>query len=141
MTRAEARDQVHSVLKAAWDSDLTSSEIALYYQDVNLNLPTDSDGLGVLPWALAEVVHTNAKFVSIGRNARRRVKANLNVFIFTPLGDGLVLNDSLCQIVENAFLGSAANEIYYRDVVSLEQGRNGAWETARVIISFEYYGN
>lgn len=135
MERVDARDEVYTTLKDFWDAGTSTSAIPLYYQDVHMDLPTDNPD----PWALAEVIHTQSQTISLGLNRKIDIYGQLNVFVFTPLGDGLVLNDAICGFLLKQFELHKSFNIRYYDFDALEQGRSGVWQVTRVIIKFRYY--
>lgn len=133
----QARNEIMSLLKAAWDADTTSCEFPMLYWDTAQKTPTEG------AWARATMQHGSGGQATLSNEvgARRfRYTGAVTVQLFTPTGDGLVLSDQLVQVVKNAFAGVTTNpgNIHLRNVRSQEIGQDGVWFNTNVLADFEY---
>lgn len=139
--RAEAKDAIYGVLFDAWSNAVISQDIELLYREFNEDeSPISPEGstAEIESWAVAEILHQSGRAVSFGPNRLYKYTAELNVYIHTPAGDGAVLADALAILVEEAFKVAKFSNLWFRDVVSFELGRSGAWFVTRTRINVEY---
>lgn len=136
-TLTQARDEMLAVFRTAWLADSVSSSLPVLYPDTADDLP-DSGA-----WARVTVTHgTGGQVTLAGDSGQRRYRHTgfITVELYTPRGDGLVLNDQLATIVKHAFEGvttSPGHVTFYRVRVR-EVGSDGQWFHTNVLADFEY---
>lgn len=133
--QAEARDLVYEVLNTAWNAPM--SPPPLIFEDRGVAKPDHG------PYAEAEIDFGYQGGVAIGDSGRKRVRteARLIVSIHTVPGDGLTMSDALVKIVQNAFeqrRNTAPDQVTFRRVTVVKDGRVGDSYKMRVIVYFEY---
>ncbi len=135
-TLTEARDEILSTFKAAWDADSNSQNIVVFYDDTRKDLSSETS------WVRISVQHNigyQATLTSASMNQRWRRKGIVFVQVFTPLGDGMKTNDVLSSIVRNAFEGkTTSKDIIFRNVSIREIGESEKWFQTNVVAEFEY---
>ena len=133
-TFAQARDDILAVLKAAWDP--TGHPMA--WPSVAFTGPP----LPPSPWARASIAHNAGRQATLaGADGTRRWRRQgiLTVQIFTGVGSGLAVSDSLSKIVVDAFEGATTpRQIWFRNVRLIEIGPDGDWHQVNVLVEFEY---
>lgn len=140
-TLSQARDEIYGVFKAAWDADVTSAPIQVIYPDD----PADDEPEAPTPWVRCSVRHNPVQQgkVTVGSpDGTNRYTRDGAVFIelYTPLGDGLTLSDTLASIARRAFEGvsTTPGDVIFRTVSVNEVGREGGWFQTNVTALFEY---
>lgn len=142
-TIEQARDDILTLFKDAWEADPISEDVLLVYWDIPNSAPTDA-GTDENPvsWARVTVQHTGSSQASLSGDsgARRWRRVGLvTVQIFTPYGTGLSLADKLSMVATRAFEGkSTPSGIWFRDVSPQEIGQDSIWFQTNVSASFEY---
>jgi hypothetical protein len=132
LTKAQARDEILSVLNEAWDA----TDYPMLFEDLPAVLPKNG------PWARTSVRHVDGEQATLsGGLGLQKFKRSgfITVQIFSPSGDGLSLSDSLIKIVMDAFEGKATSGgVWFRNVRSTEVGPDGNFFQVNVTIDFEY---
>lgn len=136
-TRTLARDEVMTLFRTAWTASGAPSEtLPILFWDIAQDIP-DSGA-----WCRITMQHNEGEQVTLSNgsgNRRFRRFGVINVQIFTPIGDGLELNDLLTKIAEDAFEGvTSTNGIVFLNVRSNEVGPDGEWFQTNVLADFEY---
>lgn len=133
LTYTQARDEILTLLKAAWDP----TTYPMIYDDLKGSVPTTST-----PWARATLKHFTGNQSTLANdvgNRRFSRSGNLTVQIFTESGKGLSLSDTLAKIVTDAFEGQTSpSGIWFRNVRYNEAVADGNWYQVNVIVDFEY---
>lgn len=131
------RDAIAAMFKAAWEADTVSDDIEVRYDDRAVELP-DSD----VAWVRLNIQHSLGQQTTLGgENGRRFTRSGVvTVQVFTPVGEGLVLNDALSKIAHEIFEGgsTAQGSLLFRNVTTREIGVDGAWFQTNVVAEFEY---
>ena len=144
VTTTVARDEIYGLFKTAWDGDVASSSVLVLYENVPGEPPDAvNTATGKLPpYARVSVRHfTGGQSTLSGGLGRRTFSRNgaVTVQIFTPIGDGLALSDTLVPIARNAYEGvDTASGVWFRNVRHVEVGPTGAWYQVNVIADFTY---
>lgn len=137
MTQAQARDEILTFFKVAWEADAESVNVPIYYWDVKKDGPTQGS-----PFARITVRHLNGVQATLADQVgNRKFERNgvITVQVFTPFGGGLVKNDALAKVASDAFEGKATqNQIWFRDVTINEIGQDEAWFQTNVTANFTY---
>lgn len=133
----QARDEVMAVLKAAWDANSSSQDVPLLYWDTAQKPPSEG------AWARAIMQHGGGGQATLsGETGSRRFRYTgiVTIQLFTPTGGGLVLSDTLAQVVRNALAGVTTDpgQVHLRNVRSVEVGQEGVWFHTNVLADFEY---
>lgn len=132
MTADEARDEMFSVLKAAWDTTTVPSNMA--YPDKPFSPPSDS------AWARASIRTATGRQSNLAgaMGVKRYTQTGtLWVQVFAPVGDGMVKAYALAQTVVNAYR-TARGTVWYRNPRMQEVGASGAFEQVNCMIDFSY---
>ena len=141
-TRMNARDEVYTVLKTAWDANPTSQLVTMLYDNVVGELPRDRipSSATILPWVSVGIVNQSSSLISMGPPGQRLYECagRLIGLIYTPINDGLTLSDTLYKVILDAFRAYTGTTVRFRDMSASESGRDGAWNVTRVQINFEY---
>ena len=138
LTQAEARDEILTRLKAVVDAITTGSRPELVWDDTVDTVPRDKTS----KWARVSLRHLDAEQATLanqdGVRRWRRVGV-LAVQLFTPLGDGLTLADSVSSTIRGGFEGySTAGGVWFRRPRTQEVGADGPWFQVNVLVDFEY---
>lgn len=135
LTLAQARDDILTVFKTAWD---TTSYPAMYDDVDGDDIPTDTSS----PWARITVKHDKGQQTALcGADGSKRFTRTgvIIIQIFTPSGEGLSSSDTSVKIIQDAFEGKkSTNGVWFRDVDYKEIGPSGDYYQVNVIIQFEY---
>lgn len=135
-TPTEARDEILSAHKTAWDADATASLYPLVYWDVSGEKPET-------PWARVTVRHQDGEQVTLSNEAGQRRFRHFGVVTvqtFTKYGGGMSLNDELVAVSKNAFEGvtTSPGRVIFLNVRINEVGQEGHWFQTNVLADFEY---
>lgn len=137
MNFAEARDEMLSVFKAAWDT----TELAAIYPDVPSTKPDTTQGQDSA-FARAGVTHAGMRQASLAGEEGARRWNRTGFFwaqIFAPVGDGGQKADELAQLVVNAFQAKRDSEVWYRNARMREvPTNNSAFSQVNVLCDFSY---
>jgi hypothetical protein len=136
-TLTQARDEILTVFRDAWLASSESNALPVLYPDTDDELP-DSGA-----WARVSVRHgTGGQATLANHDGQRRYRHTgfVTVELYTPRGDGLVLNDQLSTIVKHAFEGvtTCPGQVIFRRVRVNEVGPDGQWFHTNVLVDFEY---
>lgn len=132
-TRAEARDAILTQFSTEW-ATLTTPP-ALFYDDVKGDLPSATS-----PWARVNIQQVFGEQTSIGDPGSRLFEHTgiVTVQVFTPVGDGLDLSDTLVEAALGAFEGKSTNNIWYKNVRAIDVGDEGDWYHVNIKADFTY---
>lgn len=130
MTPDQARDEMLSVFKAAWDN----TGFAALYTDVTGEVPATED-----PWARVVIRHADGGQTGFGATQVKKYtqRGVLIAQVFAPIGDGSSKAYELVQLVLTAF-SQARGTVWYRNQRFKEIGNSGAFEQMNVLIDFTY---
>jgi hypothetical protein len=136
-TVTQARDEMLATFRTAWTAGPPSSTLPVLYPDVSQEVPSSG------AWARVMVKHSYGEQATLsGETGQRRFRHTgiITVQIFTPTGDGQVLNDQLIAIAKGAFEGvtTSPGRIMFRNVRINEVGQDGQWFQVNVLADFEY---
>lgn len=141
LTLAQARDAVIGVVETAWTAIGSPSEdVPLHYDGTKQDRPTDgAAATKASSWARVTVRTIASPQAAQGRR-RYQTTSSLTVQIFTPIGDGWTLADTLAQVVLDALRGHAgsADGLWFFDITPNEIGVDGPWLQMNVEASFRY---
>ena len=134
LTVAEARAEILTLLKAAWDAGAGGAP--LLYPNVAGEPPATGS------WGRASVIHgtgAQASLANAGGLRRWGRQGLVVVEIYSEPGKGLSQQDPLAILVLNAFEGQTTpGAVWFRNVRYNEVGRDGKWNRVNVIADFEY---
>lgn len=136
LTISEARDEILTFFKTAWDAGGSSNGLPVIYDDTKQDVPSDASA-----WARVSVRHTAFNQATLQGETTKRWERTGFVFVqlFTKYGNGLSLSDPLSIICLNAFEGKkTSNGVWFRNVRSNEIGQSGDWHQTNVIAEFIY---
>lgn len=132
MTPQQAADTILTLFKTAWDT----TGYQVHYEDVKKDRDETS-----LPWATTQVRHVESGQSTlsgdIGQRRFTRV-GRFTVQIFVPSGKGLQEGYRLAKIISDALEGVSSSSLWFRNVVTREIGRDGAFSQLNVIAEFTY---
>lgn len=138
-TRTEARDEILTLFKDAWDT--LGSAPQVIYDDSPADLPDDASYVRITVQHTASSQVTLGGKVSLGGAGRRfRRTGIVAVQIFTPVGDGLTANDTLVDFTVDIFEGEStgSDRVEFLNVRSNELGADGPWFQTNVVAEFNY---
>lgn len=135
-TVAQARDEILTTVKTAWEDDVLSQGLVMLWPDVAGDPPENG------AWGRTTVIHTGGQQATLANHqGKRRFRRTgvVTVQLFTPVNDGQVLSDGLVAVVKDAFEGvTTASGVIFRDVTPVEMGKHGGWFQVNVQAGFEY---
>jgi len=134
----QARDDIHTVFKTAWDANTTSivgSVPEVRYRFVE----QDTEPPEANYWAWAAVDHVTGGHAAIGTSLFDHAGI-FSVQIYGPnTSEGFSVLDSLVEVVLAAFEGKqSANGVWFRNARVNEVGPERGWYQVNVLIDFEY---
>lgn len=138
-TLTQARDEILSQFRTVWLADPATLGIQVLYDGVADDPPDPPT-----PFVRVSVRHNPSQpgQVTLANGVgQRRFRRTGFVFVqlFGPLGDGLVLCDTMATVARRAFEGVATpRDVLFRAVSVNEVGRSGGWEQVNVSAEFEY---
>ena len=134
LTFAQARDEILTLFKTAWDAGAPT--VPLRYWDSKDSIPGASNS----SWAVIQLQWTNGEQRGFGLGTRRYTREGIaTVRIFTPFGDGLAEADSLTKIAADAFEGvDTPNGVWFRRVRVNHIGQTGEWFQTNLLADFFY---
>jgi hypothetical protein len=140
LTFAEARDEIHTLFKTAWDLGAETAGQAVLYADSKTQVPkTDDTDSNPDLWARITVQHTGGNQGTLGGNKCFNRFGLVTVQVFTPSGTGLSLGDNVYKIVVDAYEGKTTpGGVWFRNVSVNEIGPEGEWYQTNIIAEFEY---
>lgn len=133
MNAIQAKDQMMSVFKTAWDAQPVGS-VALYP-----GMPGDPPTGNVL-WARVTVKHATGAQTSLASDTgTRRFTAYGFVWVqvFAPSGDGSTGALAAAQAIVNSYR-TARLSVLFRHVSLIDMGSDGAFSRVDVKANFEY---
>jgi hypothetical protein len=146
LTLQETYDEVFSRFKAAWDT-APNGPFEIAWPDVPLSPLLQKYITGELeettplqPWARVTIRPNIRDQKTLGGPGNRLFTRNgiLFVEIFTPTGDGMVLSNQLCELVQDAFEGiSSPYKVWYRQTRINVNGIEGLWSRNTVTVEWE----
>lgn len=142
-TQNTARDDILTLLKAAWDAGAETAGKTLLYE--NIDGTPDSAPVGTKKdpavWGACSVRHN----VSVQRVLRGDTGTRVDKFgillirIYTEAGEALDAADAVVKIVSDAFIGvRSPNDVVFRVPSPSEVGNDGPWFQTNVTVPFEY---
>ncbi len=139
-TRAQARDAISGAINVAWLASGVTSAIALHWDDVKLDPPGEDKDGNAVAWARVTVVHfTSTQETLAGPGSRKhQTEGAVTVQIFTPVGDGRALADSIVAVLNPAIRNVAIGDLWFFDVVTNEGPKDGPWATDNFVAGFRY---
>lgn len=132
LTFAEARDEIYTVFKTAWDP----TGYSVFYEDVAKDRDTRNT-----PWAVLTLRHATGFQATLSMPGTRvfRREGILTVQVFTPVGKGLQDYYGLAKVVVDAYEGhSTPGGVWFRDTRIAEVGRDGKFFQSNVLTNFQY---
>lgn len=142
LTFTEARDEIHTLFKTAWDAGVETTGQPVLYADSKTQVPTtnDADSNPDL-WAKITVQHNGGGQGTLGGKGGRCFDrfGVVTVQVFTPLGTGLSIGDNVYKIVVDAYEGQTTpGGVWFRNVAVNEIGPEGEWFQTNITSDFEY---
>lgn len=143
LTIEQARDEIHTLFKTAWDAGIETTGKVVHYWDAKKAVPTTNDAdSNPDSWARITLQHAVGSQASLAnRSGQKRFRRSglVTVQVFTPLGTGLNIGDKIYKIVVDAFEGKVTpGNVWFRNVRLNEVGPSGSWFQANIIADFEY---
>jgi len=137
-TITEARDDILSVFKTAWDANTTAivgSVPEVRYQTVEETALPPSTGY----WAWVAVEHVEGGHAAIGTQLFEH-EGIFSVQLYSPLTtQGIENLDALVEVVLAAFEGKqSTNGVWFRNARVNEVGPSRAWFQTNILIDFVY---
>jgi hypothetical protein len=139
LTFTEARDEIHTLFKTAWDAGAETAGQPVLYADSKTQVPktNDADNNPDL-WAKITVQHSGGSNAVIGNGLFDRIGV-VTVQVFTALGTGLSIGDNVYKIVADAYEGKTTpGGVWFRNVSVNEVGPEGEWYQTNITADFEY---
>lgn len=139
LTFTEARDEIHTLFKTAWDAGAETAGKIVLYADSKTQVPKTNDGDNNPDlWAKITVQHNSGSNASIGNSLFDRIGV-VTVQVFTALGTGLSIGDNVYKIVADAYEGQTTpGGVWFRNVSVNEIGPEGEWYQTNITADFEY---
>lgn len=142
LTTGGARDAIYTAILAAWQAVGAASELVpMLYDNVKADLPgEDGSTTDPEPWARSTVRILGSGQSTQGTPRKYLTNGIATVQIFTPIGDGHTLGDTLQQVMLNAFRGNngSPSTLWFFDVEGVEIGADGPWFQINVSASFNF---
>lgn len=143
LTVTQARDEIHTLFKTAWDAGADTAGKRVMYWDSKQVIDETNDGDGnPNTWARIVIQHVLSNQASLAnRSGQRKYRRSglVTVQVFTPLGTGLSIADRIYKIVLDAFEGKVTpGNVWFRNVRLNEVGPSGSWFQGNIISDFEY---
>lgn len=143
LTFAQARDEILTLFKTAWDAGAESAGKTVIYPDAKNTVPETNDGNGDPDvWARVSVVHTTGEQATLSNHLGQQRFQRNGIFtaqVFSPIGTGLSIGDNLYKIVVDAFEGKASpGGVWFTNVSVNEIGPEGSWFQTNITADFEY---
>jgi len=143
-TIEQARSDIYTALKAAWDAGAATTGKILTYGNVTADVPEDeiaSTGTPE-PYGSVRIENTFSSAQSLrGDGGLRRFRRTglLFVEVYTPAGNGLSSADQIVKVVLDGLEGqTTANGVYFRNAQVREEGVSGPWFLTVITVEFEY---
>ena len=141
---AQARNDIYSAVKTAWDAGAATSGKTLIYDNVTSDIPQAESGSTGDPdlWGAVRVENNISSVRSLrgdGGVQRFRRVGIVVVEVFTPAGNGLSSADAVVKVVLDGLEGkTTANGIIFRNAQVREEGVSGPWFLTVITVDFEY---
>lgn len=122
---------------------LGTNEPPVFFENIN---DEDHDSRKITqPHVRAFIRHATGEHDSFGQDGEGGFKATgtATFQVFSPRDQhGLILSDRLCKVVAKSFRGKTGIDdccgVVYRNVRVNEEGSDGRWIQANVLVDFEY---
>lgn len=137
-TFAEARDDIGTIMKSAWEADAASLDFPLLYGDkeeAKDDVPNDGSS-----WGRLEIKFSTSIQAGHGDSQKRWNRTGF-VFmnLYTPPGDGNVIKDDLIKVVMDTFEGtSTTNGVLFHEIVVGNNGIETNMRWTRMSIAFDF---
>ena len=135
LTFADAREEMYRQVYTAWIA--ANPTYPMTFDDRPGQKP-DTD----LPWARASVRHNVGDQEALANPLGQKLFSRDGLFtiqVFTPMGAGLRVADTLAKVVADALEGQATpGGVWFRRVRIREIGPDGAFFHINVVAEFEY---
>lgn len=141
----DARDELLTLCKAALDAAqyAIGDGANILWQGDTTDRPAD----GTSHWARVGLLHSPASGKTVGVGAAEEdgprlyhYFGQLCIQLFTPLGDGLSLADTVSNVLIKALRrGRTASNVTTKNAVAVEAGRDATWYQTNIYADFEYY--
>lgn len=133
MNAIDANDYMLGIFKAVWDAYPGAPGVE--YPDMPGSPPT-VDKL----WARVTVKHATGAQTSLGGVGSRRFTATGFVWVqvFAPAGDGSTGARTAAQAIVNAYRDARNSNVWFRNVMLVEMGGDGAFSRVDVKANFQY---
>lgn len=130
-----AHREVMNLLKAVWEADPLSTDIPIFWKDVEGDTPDDGTS-----WIRATIVGGTAERVGIGQKARLYGSTGMLVIqIFTTTSSGLNFKDKLANILQKGFRGTTTSSgVRFETIKFNDRPDSGGWSQRNVTIDFTY---
>lgn len=131
LTYAQARDEILTLLKAAWDP----TTYPMLWEDVVGAKPSDG------PYGAVFIRHAGGGGHTLGTPGNRRFTRQGTIFVqvHVPRGRGFALADQLSKIAADAYEGQASpGGVWFRDVRVNEVPGQAGWYQVNVLVEFSY---
>jgi len=142
-TFAQARDEIHTLFKTAWDAGADTAGKKVLYVDVKTEVPkTNDSNLNPDLWAKIFITHVEGSQATLGGIGGRLFSREglVTVQVFTAIGTGLSIGDRVYKVVVDAFEGkvSSSGNVWFRNVRINEIGPEGSWFQTNILADFTY---
>lgn len=137
MTVAQARDAVIELIDVAWKAGPPTDTVPMHYDNVVSDKPggtTETD-----PFA-----RTTVRILSSPQSTQGRIRfltsGTVTVQVFTAVGDGHTLSDSLVQVALDTLRGHVGDVdgLWFFNAVANEIGVDGPWFQTNVEAFFRF---
>lgn len=97
---------------------------------------------GSSKWVRATVKHAGGGQQGFGDGISKYLRiGTLCIEIFTPVGDNLVMQDTLLEQVVTYIEGRKSYPVWYRNIRAADAGRDGGYSKINVYADFEFESN
>lgn len=142
LNATQARDEILTLVKDVTDTivELGATSANVIWDDTRKQIPAQQDPAAT--WARVLVRHLDANQATLSDQSgkRRYTRTGLvTIQLFTPLGDGLVGDDTIIEQLLGIFQGvSTPNGVWFRKPRPNEVGNDGPHFHTNVLADFEY---
>lgn len=142
LSLSAARDAVVLTILTAWQAGgAPSASVPMHYDNVKADKPgEDGTTTNAGPWARTTVRTTDSPQSTMGKRRRYLTEGTVTVQIFTAVGDGHALGDTLAQVVLDALraVSGSPDTLWFFDATANEIGVDGPWFQINVGAIFRY---